>query len=142
MLLAMRTSRSVELLAARSTASGSTVFSEPLTSDETLIAEVRSSNRGELFCHRFQTDQLQVICGSLDLIVLQDRRLRCIHLREDEPTWLRIPPGVPHGAINRSSRPAVVVNAVLRHGASDPRDYQPRAIPRALARVWSELHAA
>ena len=83
MLLAMRTSRSVELLSARSTASGSTVFSEPLTSDETLIAEVRSSNRGELFCHRFQTDQLQVISGSLDLIVLQDRRLRCIHLRED-----------------------------------------------------------
>lgn len=138
----MRTSRSIELLSARSTASGSTVLSEPLASDETLIAEVRSSDRGELFCHRFQTDQLQVISGSLDLIVLQDRRLRCIHLREDEPIWLRIPPGVPHGAINRSSRPAVVVNAVLRHGASDPRDYQQRAIPRALARVWSELQAA
>jgi len=112
----MRTSRSIELLSARSTASGSTVFSEPLASDETLIAEVRSSDRGELFCHRFQTDQLQVISG--------------------------IPPGVPHGAINRSSRPAVVVNAVLRHGASDPRDYRPRAIPRALAQVWSELQAA
>ena len=89
-----------------------------------------------------QTDQLQVISGSLDLIVLQDRRLRCIHLRDDEPIWLRIPPGVPHGAINRSSRPAVVVNAVLRHGASDPRDYLPRAIPRALAQVWSDLQAA
>jgi len=138
----MRKSLSIELLSARSTASGSTFFSEPIACDETLIAEVRSSERGELFCHRFQTDQLQVISGSLDLIVLQDRRLRCIQLRDDEPTWLRIPPGVPHGAINRSSRPAVVVNAVLRHGASDPRDYQPRAIPRTLAQVWSELQAA
>jgi len=138
----MRTSRSIELLSARSTASGSTVFSEPLASDETLIVEVRGSDRSDLFCHRFQTDQLQVISGSLDLIVLQDRRLRCVHLREDEPIWLRIPPGVPHGAINRSSRPAVVVNAVLRHGASDPRDDQPRAIPRALARMWSQLQAA
>ena len=103
---------------------------------------MRSGKRGELLCHRFQTDQLQVISGSQDLIVLQDRRLRCIRLREDEPTWLRIPPGVPHGAINRSSRPAVVVNAVLRHGASDPRDYQPRAVPRVLAQMWSDLQAA
>jgi hypothetical protein len=138
----MRVSRSIELLSASSTVSGSTFFSEPLACHETLIAEVRNSERGELFCHRYQTDQLHVISGSLDLIVLQDRRLRCIHLRDDEPIWLRIPPGVPHGAINRSSRPAVVVNAVLRHGASDPRDYQPRAIPRALAREWSELQAA
>jgi hypothetical protein len=91
-LLIMRTSRSIELLSARSSGTGATFFSEPLASDETLIAEVRHSDHGELFCHRFQTDQLQVISGSLDLIVLQDRRLRCIHLRDDEPMWLRIPP--------------------------------------------------
>jgi len=138
----MRSSRSIELFVARSSASGATFFSEPLASDETLIAEVRHSEHGELFCHRFQTDQLQVISGSLDLIVLQDRRLRCIHLRDDEPMWLRIAPVVPHGAINRSSRPAVVVNAVLRHGASDLRDDQPRAIPRALGQMWSNLQAA
>jgi len=92
-----------------------------------------------LFCHRFQADQLQVISGSLDLIVLQDRRLRCIHLRDDEPMWLRIPPGVPHAPSNRSARPAVMVNAALRHGASDPRDDQPRAIPQALDQMWSDL---
>ena len=83
-----------------------------------------------------------MISGRLDLVVLQDRRLHCIHLRDDEPMWLRIPPGVRHGAINRSARPAVVVNAVLRHGASDPRDDQPRAIPKALAQMWSELQVA
>ena len=89
-----------------------------------------------------QTDQLQVISGSLDLIVLQDRCLHWIHLRDDESMWLRIPPGGSHGAVNRSARPAVVVNAVLRHGASDLRDHQPRAIPRALAQMWSDLQAA
>ena len=40
-----------------------------------------------------QTGQLQVISGSLDLIVLQDRCLHWIHLRDDESMWLRIPPG-------------------------------------------------
>jgi len=39
-----------------------------------------------------------VISGRLDLVVLQDRRLHCIHLRDDEPMWLRIPAGVRHGA--------------------------------------------
>ena len=129
----------IELLPGSASAVGSTLFSQPLASDETLIAEVHGSDRGELFCHRFQTDQLQVIRGSLDVIILQNRRLRCIRLREGEPEWLRIPHGVPHGAINRSACPAVVVNAVLRHGPSDPRDYQPRTIPLSLRQAWAEL---
>jgi len=53
------------------------------------------------------------------MIVLQNKRLRRIALREDEPTWVRIPPGVPHGAINRGPAAAIVVNAVLRHRPSD-----------------------
>ena len=133
--------RRIELFPGRPSQSGSTLFSQPLPSDETLIAEVHRSSRGELFCHRYQTDQLLVISGSLDLIVLQQKCLRCIHLREDESTWVRIPPGVPHGAINRGSRPALVVNALLRHGPSDVRDYQPRPIPRALAQAWRDLQA-
>ena len=118
---------------------GGTLFSDPLPSDETLIAEVSSSPGGELFCHRHQTDQLMVLRGSIDLIVLQEGRLRRITLREDEATWVRIPPGVPHGAINRGPRPALLVNAVLRHGPSDPRDYQPRPVPSALAGAWAGL---
>jgi oxalate decarboxylase/phosphoglucose isomerase-like protein (cupin superfamily) len=93
-----------------------------------------------LFCHRHQTDQLMVLRGGLDLIVLQNKRLRRITLREDEPTWVRIPPGVPHGAINRGTAPAIVVNAVLRHRPSDQRDYQSRPVPAALAAAWAQLH--
>lgn len=138
----MALSRRIELVPGVASQSGATLFSQPLPSDETLIAEVHRSSRGELFCHRRQTDQLLVISGSLDLIVLQEKRLHRIALREDQATWVRIPPGVPHGAINRGTRPAVVVNAVLRHGPSDARDYHPRPIPPALAQAWSELQAA
>lgn len=120
---------------------GATHFSVPQPSDETLIAAVTTNPRGELFCHRHQTDQLMVLRGSIDLVVLQDRRLRRITLREDEATWVRIPPGVPHGAINRGRQAAVVVNAVLRHGPSDPRDYQPRPVPQALLPAWDSLLA-
>ena len=116
---------------------GTLFFSAPRRSDETLIAEV-APWRGEaahdidLYCHRFQTDQLMVLKGSIELLVLQERTLRRLTLREDEATWVRIPPGVPHGAINRHASPAVVVNAVLRHGPSDPRDYRPRRVPAHL----------
>lgn len=130
----------VEILPSSGERSGRAFFREPLISDETLIAEVAPSTQPELFCHRHQTDQLMVLRGGIELIVLQNRRLQRIRLREDEPTWVRIPPFVPHGAINRGSVPAIVVNAVLRHRPSDSRDYLPRPVPAALAAAWAELH--
>lgn len=135
--MAMR--RPVEILASPGASSGETFFREPLACDETLIAEVPPSTRPELFCHRHQTDQLMVLRGRIELVVLQDRQLRRITLQEDEPKWVRIPPGVPHGAINCGPIPAVVVNAVLRHRPSDARDYVPRPVPAALAADWSTL---
>ena len=137
----MSSHRPVEILPHSGLLAGENFFSDPLPSDETLIAEVFTSEQPQLFCHRQQTDQLIVLRGSIDLIVLQNRHLRSITLREDEATWVRIPAGVPHGAINRSSHPAVIVNAVLRHGPSDPRDYHPRPVPRALLNQWDELIA-
>ena len=138
----MALSRSVEILPSPGASAGLAFLREPLSSDETQIAEVATCTRAELFCHRHQTDQLMVLRGCIDLIVLQEGRLRRITLREDEASWVRIPPGVPHGAINRGRRPAVVVNAVLRHGPSDPRDYQPRPVPSAFASDWAALAAA
>jgi oxalate decarboxylase/phosphoglucose isomerase-like protein (cupin superfamily) len=82
-----------------------------------------------------------VLQGALDLVVLQDRRLRRISLRQGDATWVRIPPGVPHGAINRGQEPVVVVNAVLRHGPSHATDYRPRPIPSALLAAWRQLQA-
>lgn len=137
----MPLARQIEILPRQAAKAGATLFSAPQPSHETLIAEVSSSASGELFCHRRQTDQLMVLRGAIELVVLQAGVLRRITLREDEPTWVRIPPGVPHGAINSGRQPAVVVNAVLRHGPSDPRDYQPRPIPPALEPAWAALMA-
>jgi len=130
----------VEILSSPGARAGLAFLREPLTSDETQIAEVATCSRAELYCHRHQTDQLMVLRGGIDLIVLQNRRLERIALREDEPTWVRIPPGIPHGAINRGTAPAIVVNAVLRHRPSDGRDYQSRPVPAALAAAWAQLY--
>ena len=40
---------------------GSTLFSSPQPSDETLIATVGTAPSHELFCHRKQTDQLLLL---------------------------------------------------------------------------------
>ena len=137
----MSSHRPVEILPRSDLQAGVAFFSDPLPSDATLIAEVPSSEQPQLFCHRRQTDQLMVLRGSIDLIVVQDRQLYRITLREDEATWVRIPAGVPHGAINRSCEATVMVNAVLRHGPSDPRDYRPRPVPRSLLQQWNALNA-
>jgi hypothetical protein len=134
--------RTIELLPVERSLQGDVVFSAPCTSDETLIAEISCGDSFELYCHHFQTDQLLVLRGAVDLVVLQNRRLRRIPLREDAATWVRIPPGVPHGAVNRGPMPAVMVNAVLRHGPSDPRDYRPLPVPEGLRSQWRRLAVA
>ncbi|MFQ6537157.1 MULTISPECIES: dTDP-4-dehydrorhamnose 3,5-epimerase [Aphanothece] len=138
----MALSRRVEILPFSGNRSGQAYFSQPQPSDETLIAEIGTQASCELFCHRHQTDQLMVLRGAIDLVVLQERTLRRICLREDEGAWVRIPPGVPHGAINRGRTPALLVNAVLRHGPSDARDYRPRQVPQALLEDWKALTLA
>jgi hypothetical protein len=132
----MALARRVEILPPECSSSGHTSFSAPQISHETMIVELGTDQPFELFCHRRQTDQLMVLRGAIDLMVLQEGRLRRIRLREDEASWVRIPPGVPHGAINLGRTPAAIVNAVLRHGPHDPRDYRPRPLPVALLRDW------
>lgn len=129
----------IELLPSVPSRFGDTIFFSPLLSDETLIAEIAPTQGGELFCHRHQTDQLMVLKGEMDLVVVEQGRLRSLTLREGDGTWLRIPPCVPHGAINRGQNPVLLVNAVLRHGVSDPRDYLPRPVPIALRQQWQRL---
>ncbi|MCT0218648.1 cupin domain-containing protein [Synechococcus sp. CS-1329] len=135
----MALTRRVELVPLERTASGNALFSLAQPSDETLIADLAPHQPASIFCHRRQTDQLILLRGSLELVVLEDGRLLRIPLREDEPMLVRIPPGVPHGAINTSRHYATVVNAVLRHGPPDPRDYKPRPLPHSLRAQWQEL---
>ena len=135
----MANQQTIEVFRCDGTETGVAFFSDPLPSHETLVADVTSAPHAELFCHRYQTDQLMVLSGSLDLVVLQNRQFKLIRLKQKDRTWVRIPPRIPHAAIVRSDQPATVVNAVLRHGPVDPRDYQPRPIPGALMPQWLAL---
>jgi hypothetical protein len=116
---------------------GMALFYTPQSSHETMLVEIPSQSIDDLFVHRFQTDQLLVVKGSFVLVVLQNRQYRYLHLTEDLPQVVTIPPNVPHGAINLSNKPCLLVNAVLRHGKIHPKDYQPipKPFPYDLAKV-------
>jgi mannose-6-phosphate isomerase-like protein (cupin superfamily) len=92
-----------------------TDFFTPQASDETMLVQIRPMAADDLIVHKFQTNQLLVVRGSMVLVVLQNRRYEYIALSQHQPTVVKIPPGVPHGVINLTKEPCVMVNAVLRH---------------------------
>lgn len=104
---------------------GMAQFYTPQSSNETMLVQVPSGTIDELFVHHFQTDQLFVVRGSFILVALHNKQYHYIPLSEHNPQVITIPPGVPHGAINLSSKDCLMVNAVLRHGESHPLDYRP-----------------
>ncbi|MBE9031070.1 dTDP-4-dehydrorhamnose 3,5-epimerase [filamentous cyanobacterium LEGE 11480] len=121
--------KQVEVRSLDSFEGGMAKFFTPQTSHETMLVQVAAGAQDDLFVHRYQTDQLLVVRGSMVLVVLQDRRYRYIPLTDAQPTVVQIPPGVPHGAINPSNQGCVLVNAVLRHGAPYAPDYRPLRQP-------------
>ncbi len=110
---------------------GRVKFYSSQTSHETMLVKIVPKTIDNLFVHHFQTDQLLVVQGSFVLVVLQNRHYRYVSLSEQQPTVVKIPPGVPHGAINFSSKPCVMINAVIRHGPAHERDYRPLKLPFA-----------
>lgn len=110
---------------------GMAQFYTPQSSHETMLVEIPPHTIDDLFVHRFQTDQLLVVRGSFVLVTLENRQYRYIPLSENRPQVVTIPPGVLHGAINLSSQSCFLVNAVLRHGPMNEKDYCPRPRPFA-----------
>lgn len=121
--------RQVEIRTLDSFQGGMAQFYTPQSSHETMLVQVAPQTIDDLFVHHGQTDQLLVVRGSLVLVILQNRRYRYIPLSQQRPQVVQIPPGIPHGAINLSDDPCVLVNAVLRHGDPHPRDYRPLTLP-------------
>ena len=121
----MSLSKQVEIRTLTSAKSGMVEFYTPQSSHETMLVQVAAGVIDDIFVHHFQTDQLLVVRGSFVLVILQNRQYRYIPLSEHQPAVVTIPPGVPHGAINFSDEPCVMVNAVLRHGSANERDYRP-----------------
>ena len=125
----MSTHKKIEVRYLTSITNGMAEFYPPQVSNETMLVQVAAGAIDDLFVHHFQTDQLLVVRGSFVLVVLCDRKYQYIPLSEYRPAVVTIPPNVPHAAINLSDKPCVMVNAVLRHGAPYPKDYQPRRHP-------------
>jgi uncharacterized RmlC-like cupin family protein len=118
---------------------GMAEFYTPQACHETVLVSIPAGTIDELFVHHFQTDQILVVRGSVVLVGLQNRQYYYIALSEASPSVATVPPGVPHGAINLTSEPCVIVNAVLRHGPAHPKDYRPMKppFPYALEEVRS-----
>ncbi|AFZ53614.1 cupin domain-containing protein [Cyanobacterium aponinum UTEX 3222] len=110
---------------------GMALFYTPQSSHETMLVQIPPHTIDDLFVHHFQTDQLLVVKGNFVLVVLQNRQYQYLHLTENNPQVITIPPGIPHGAINLSNDSCLLVNAVLRHGETHVKDYQPIKRPFA-----------
>lgn len=121
--------RGVEIYPIAAIKGGMAEFYTPQRSDETMLVNIPPNTVDDLFVHHFQTDQLLVVRGSFVLVVLQDREYQYIPLSDRQPTVVKIPPNVPHGAINFSAEPCLLVNALLRHGPAHERDYKPLRRP-------------
>lgn len=119
----------VEIFPLESIKGGMAEFYTPQSSHETMLVNIPANTIDDLFVHRTQTDQLLVVRGSFILVVLQNRKYQYIPLSEAQPQVVKIPPGVPHGAINLSDSPCMLVNAVLRHGDPIEQDYRPMRRP-------------
>lgn len=121
--------KGITIQAIESIQGGMTEFYTPQSSDETMVVKVPAKTEDDLFVHKHQTDQLLVVKGSFVLVILHNKQYQYIHLSEENPQVAIIPPGILHGAINFEERDCLLVNAVLRHGEPQPRDYQPIARP-------------
>lgn len=121
--------KGVSLRSLESIQGGMAEFYTPQSSNETMIVKVPANAIDDLFVHKHQTDQLLVVKGSFVLVVLYNRKYQYIPLSDRVPQVVTIPPGILHGAINLSSEDCLLVNAVLRHGEPNPKDYQPSKKP-------------
>ncbi|GAX42452.1 hypothetical protein NIES4075_34530 [Tolypothrix sp. NIES-4075] len=121
--------RSLEIRPLESIKGGMTHFFTPQASHETMLVQIPGNTIDDLFVHKSQTDQLLLVKGKFVLVSLINRKYEYIALSEDYPAVVTIPPGVLHGAINFSSEPCVLVNAVLRHRPTQERDYVTRGRP-------------
>lgn len=137
----MSSAKRIEIRSLTSTKGGMTDFYTPQTSDQTILVQIPPHTIEDLFVHRAQTDQLLVVKGRFVLVTLINRCYEYVALSDRFPVVVTIPPGVLHGAINLDEEPCVLINAVLRHGKPNDRDYIPRQppIPYDLAAVRATL---
>ena len=136
--------KGIEVRYLESMKGGMTSFFTPQTSNETMLVQIPANTVEDLFVHKSQPDQLLVAKGRFVLVTLINKQYQYTPLSEEYPAVVTIPPGVLHGAINVSSEPCVVVNAVIRHREPQELDYVVRKKPfpydlKAAEAAWSNL---
>jgi mannose-6-phosphate isomerase-like protein (cupin superfamily) len=125
----MSLSKGVEIHSLSSVKAGMIRFYTPQASHETMLVQIPANTIDDMFVHKYQTDQLMVVRGSLVLVILHNAKYQYIPLNFYEPKVVTIPPLVPHSAINFSGEPCMLINAVMRHGQPHPSDYRPLKAP-------------
>ncbi|MGL4622153.1 cupin [Chroococcidiopsis sp.] len=137
----MAAHRGIEIYPLASIQGGMAQFYTPQSSHETMLVQIPPHTIDDLFVHKSQTDQILVVRGRLALVTLENKQYRYTPLSDRLPQVVKIPPGVLHGAINLDSEPCTIVNAVLRHRPTQPRDYipRPRPFPYNLAIAGAKL---
>ncbi len=138
--------RGIEIRYLESIKGGMAQFFTPQASNETILVQIPADTIDDLFVHKSQTDQLLVVKGRFVLVTLINKQYQYIPLSEKYPAVVTIPPGVLHGAINITSEPCVIVNAVLRHREPQKLDYVTRGKPfpydlAAVKAAWSNFEA-
>ncbi len=142
----MSKARGIEIHYLESIKGGMAQFFTPQASNETMLVQIPADTVDDLFVHKSQTDQLLVVKGRFVLVTLINRQYQYIPLSEKYPAVVTIPPGVLHGAINITSEPCVIVNAVLRHREPQKLDYVTRGRPfpydlAAVEAAWINFEA-
>lgn len=118
----------------------------PLFAHETTMVRIEPGSIEELFVHHFQTDRLLVVKGLAVLVTLQNKHYQYILMSESKPMVVKIPPGIPHSAINLSGEPCIAINSIIRHGPPFDRDYRPVRKPfpfdlGLVRRMFGELNS-
>ena len=125
----MSLSKGVEIHQLTSVKAGMIQFYTPQSSNETMLVQIPPNTIDDMFVHKYQTDQLMVVRGNFTLVILHNGKYQYIPLSDSNPQVVTIPPMVPHAAINLGGDPCMLINAVIRHGASHPSDYRPLKAP-------------
>jgi uncharacterized RmlC-like cupin family protein len=104
---------------------GKSSFSQFLLCDEFVFSVVEPGDSGKLFCHKTHVDNLIVVKGELVLITLFNREYRYTYMSEDVKEFVKIPPFIPHKAINFGREACTLANVIQRLRPEVPSDYRP-----------------
>ncbi|MEC4803391.1 MAG: hypothetical protein SAJ12_03230 [Jaaginema sp. PMC 1079.18] len=99
-------------------------------SQETTLITLPSGIVNNLYVHQHQTDQLFCVRGSAVIVVWQNHEYEYILLTENNPVLVKIPPSIPHGSVNLTTKSCTLLNSIVRYAPSSSGDYRSVKLPQ------------